>query len=324
MASNDGLIYAWILNGEGGGKPIGWDDIIHWQPSHGILWTHLEYSDENIQQWLMHESGLDHVTAEALLAEETRPRSVLIGNGLLLTLRSVNLNPGADPDDMVAIRLWSDGQRIITTRRRRLQTASKLKEQIELGKGPKTAGQFIEMLTDLLVEHMADVVEELNDEVDAMEELVLTMESRELRPKLAELRRRVIGLRRYLSPQREAMSRLVSEKVEWLDDMDKLRLRENADRTTRHIEDLDLIREKSMVIHEELMSRLSEKMNHTMYVLSIVAAVFLPLGFLTGLLGINVGGIPGSEYNGAFLVFCLILVAIVIIQIWIFKRNKWL
>jgi zinc transporter len=61
-----------------------------------------------------------------------------------------------------------------------------------------------------------------------------------------------------------------------------------------------------------------------MYVLSVVAAIFLPLGFFTGLLGINVGGIPGAENPTAFLMFILLLIVLVIIQIAVFKWQKWL
>jgi zinc transporter len=258
------------------------------------------------------------------LSEETRPRSMISGTGLLLTLRGINANPEADPEDMVAVRLWSDGTRIITTRRRRLLAASELSDTLVKGNGPCNAGEFVESLTDRMVERMADVVDRISDEVDELEEKVLTMESYELRPIIAELRRNAIGLRRYLAPQREAVSRLFSEKVEWLSDMDRLRLRESADRTTRFVEDLDMTRERAVVVQEELLGRLSEKMDRTMYVLSIVAAIFLPLGFLTGLLGINVGGIPGAEYTGSFLIFCLALSILVIFQIWFFKYKKWM
>ncbi|MBO6550915.1 MAG: hypothetical protein JJ964_15025, partial [Rhizobiales bacterium] len=73
----------------------------------------------------------------------------------------------------------------------------------------------------------------------------------------------------------------------------------------------------------ELAFMISDKLNKNMYLLSIIAAVFLPLGFLTGLLGINVGGIPGAENKDAFLVFCFILCVIVSAQIWFFKKFKW-
>ena len=324
MTDNAGLLYGYLLNGKGGGVSLDWDKVKQWKQEQGVLWLHLEYSNPFVQQWVLHESGLDEVSADALLAEETRPRSMLTANGLLLTLRGINPNPEAGPEDMVAVRMWSDGKRIITTRRRRLAAASDLSKTIEKGVGPCNASEFVESLTDKMVQRMADIIDGISDEVDELEELVLTMESYELRPKIAELRRHAIGLRRYLAPQREAVSRLFSEKLEWLSEIDRSRLRESADRTTRYIEDLDMARERAMVVQEELSSRLSEKMDRTMYVLSIVAAIFLPLGFLTGLLGVNVGGIPGTEYKGSFAIFNLLLVFIVIFQIWLFKVKKWM
>ena len=60
-----------------------------------------------------------------------------------------------------------------------------------------------------------------------------------------------------------------------------------------------------------------------MYVLSIVAAMFLPLGFLTGLVGINLGGIPGSESPLGFLVFSLLMIMILALQLWYFSRKHW-
>ena len=324
MTNDTGLLYAYVLNGKGGGTSQDWEKIKQWKPEQGVLWMHLEYSNLDVQEWILKQSGLDEVTAEALMAEETRPRSMLGAYGLLLTLRGINPNPDAEPEDMVAVRLWSDGKRIITTRRRRLKSASELSQAIEQGIGPCNASEFVEILTDRMVEGMVQVIDDLSDDVDELEEQVLTMESYELRPKIAELRRHAIGLRRYLAPQREAVARLFNEKLEWLSEMDRMRLRESADRTTRFVEDLDLARERAVVVQEELSSRLSEKMDRTMYVLSIVAAIFLPLGFLTGLLGINVGGIPGAEYSGSFLLFCFTLILIVALQIWFFKRKKWM
>jgi zinc transporter len=247
-----------------------------------------------------------------------------MGNGLLLTLRGINPNPGTDPEDMVAVRLWSDGRRIITTRRRRLSAAAEISVELDNGRGPRDASEFVESLTDKMVQRMSDVIDDIGDEVDDLEEKVLTMESHELRPIIAEMRRNAIGLRRYLAPQREAVSRLYSEKLDWLSEMDRSRLRESADRTTRYIEDLDMARERAVVVQEELSSRLSEKMDRTMYILSIVAAIFLPLGFLTGLLGVNIGGIPGAEDQNSFLIFNLLLVCIVMLQLWLFRFKKWM
>lgn len=145
-----------------------------------------------------------------------------------------------------------------------------------------------------------------------------------LREKLGSLRREIVRLRRYLAPQRDAVNRLQNERVAWLDEISRVYLREIADRTTRYVEDLDSARDRAAVTQEELNSRLSERMNKTMYVLSLVAGVFLPLGLLTGLLGINVAGIPGTEDPSAFVVVCAILLFLGILQVAVFKRMKWL
>jgi zinc transporter len=324
MIGENGLLSCYLLDGKGGGKVLDWPAAEAWKPEDGALWMHLEYSEPSVKEWIVQKSGLSAVSGEALLSEETRPRSVLTSTGLLLTLRGINSNPDADPEDMVALRLWSDGTRIITTRRRRLFAAREVADALEQGIGPRTAGELVESMTDRIIGRMSVVIDEINEKVDSLEEEVLTHEAYELRPKLSELRRSAIGLRRYLAPQREAVMRLYTDRIDWLSDTDRSRLRESADRTTRLVEELDLIRERAIVVQEDLTSRLSEKMDKTMYVLSIVAAIFLPLGFLTGLLGINIGGIPGSEYGDAFFVFCAMLIGVVGFQIWLFKYKKWM
>jgi zinc transporter len=324
MVDNDGLIAAYILDGKGGGQRIGWKEIRQWTPTDGLLWVHLNFTAPEARRWIKEESQLDDVVGDALLAEESRPRVTAFDDGLLIALRGVNLNPGAEPEDMVSLRMWAEKNRIVTTRRRKLLSVADLSSSIEKGKGPKTSGEFLEDVADRLMSRMGGVIDDLEDKVAELEEAVLTKESHELRPLLASIRRDAIYLRRYMAPQREAIARLQSEKISWLTDEDRVRLRETYDRLTRYIEDLDAARERAAVTQEELVSRLSEQMDNRMYVLSIVAAIFLPLGFLTGLLGINVGGIPGAEYKAAFAIFCILLVGLIIIQLVIFRRKKWM
>ena len=323
MEEAPGLIAAYILDGKGKGTKIGWKEIRNWAPKQGTLWVHLDYTSPEAQKWITQEAELEEVLSGALLKAETRPRSVLYDDSLLLTLRGVNLHPQSNPEDMVAIRLWIEKNRIISTRKRRLLSEDDLRSALEKGHGPKTPGEFLVYLTERLVERMSDVIDQINDDVDNLQDQVLTMESHQLRPIIAGYRRQTIGLRRYLGPQREALSKLYNERVQWLEDIDRIHLRETSDRMMRYIEDLDSSRERASVTQEELMSRLSENMEKRMYVLSIVSTVFLPLSFFTGLLGINVGGIPGAENKTAFLIVCLILSGFAAIQFLIFKIKKW-
>lgn len=323
MDSN-GLIYAYLMDGDGGATELPWEEVDNWKPEQGPLWLHLDYSSAEAAKWISGKSGLDEVFVSALLTEESRPRTSVIGAGALVALRGVNLSPGSDPEDMVAIRLWIDDKRIISTRKRRLLSESDIAKSFEEKQGPKTTGEFLVDLSGRLISRMEGTIEDIEDRVDHLEEEVIASESHALRSKLSEIRREAIMLRRYLAPQREAMMKLQTENIPWLSDSDRLHLRETTDRLIRYTEDLDSVRDRAAVTQEELVNRLSEQMNTRMYVLSLVAAVFLPLGFLTGLLGINVGGIPGAENKSAFVIFILMLAVVVVGQIVIFKKKNWL
>lgn len=322
--NHEGLLHARLLNGSGGAKKLTWSEINGHHPEGTILWLHFDYTHPRVREWITKKSNLNKLVAKALLTEENRPRATVFQDGLLLALRGVNHNPGSNPEDMVAIRMWIDPSRIISTRRRDLLSVDDLVAELDKGTGPSTSGEFLVDMADSLTVRMAQVVEEIDETADQLEEQVMDAKSHDLRVALAALRRQTITLRRYLSPQREAMAHLQVEKVSWITDSDRIRLREVSDRLIRHIEDLDAARERAAVTHEELISRLSDQLNMRLYLLSLVAAIFLPLSFLTGLFGINVGGIPGSEYPFAFAIFTGSLSIIAFSLIIIFRKKKWI
>ena len=321
--TNDGLVAAYLLDGHGGGRRLGWDEIARWQPADGLLWVHLDRAAETGRQWLREASGLDDLVVQALLAEETRPRCAPVDDGVMLFLRGVNLNPGSDPEDMVSIRLHVNERRIVSVRLRRLLSVNDLCAALEQGQGPHDAADFVADLAERLTDRMAGVIGDIDDTVDRIQSQTLETDGRRLRGELTRLRAEIIALRRYLAPQRDAMARLAQVNLPWLQPAHLLHLREQADRVTRYVEDLDAARERAAVTQEELANRLSEQMNARMYVLSIVAGIFLPLGFLTGLFGINVGGIPLADSPSGFVEVVLILGAITAFEILLFRWRRW-
>ena len=106
---------------------------------------------------------------------------------------------------------------------------------------------------------MGRVIAELDDQVDDLEDKVVEAQSNELRNDLGAVRRKAIALRRFIGPNREAIQRLASDPVEWMDDADRLRLREVTDKITRYVEELDAARERAAVVQDELASRLAER-----------------------------------------------------------------
>jgi len=178
-------------------------------------------------------------------------------------------------------------------------------------------------LTHALFSRIEPVLLKLDDETDAIEEKILENADRNLREDIITVRKQAIMFRRYMAPQRDAISQLRMAGFTWLSETHARHLQESYNQMTRYVEDLDAIRERSQIVKDELANILADKLNKNMYVLSVIAAIFLPLGFLTGLLGINLGGMPGAENPDAFWVFSGLLVAVVSLQIWIFKKLDW-
>ncbi|MEE2524862.1 zinc transporter ZntB [Hyphobacterium sp. HN65] len=312
-------IYAFDILADGTGRHVTNGDVAP-AADAAYRWTHFDLHSEGMLDWLSAE--IDPVVALSLTRQDTRPSVHDHENGLVIVLRGVNLNPESDPEDMVSIRIWVQKDRIISTRMRRLMAIVAMRERIESGKAPASPADFIATLAAGLTERMFPVVTELSDHIDDLEEQSISRASG-LRTELADIRRSTIALRRYISPQRDALARLATDPGDWLGRKAQLRLREIADQVTRLVEELDSIRDRCGILNDQLADRRAEEMNTNMMVLSVVAAIFLPLGFLTGLLGINVGGMPGADNPIAFYIVCGLCAAIGGGLTWYFRKKGW-
>lgn len=331
---DDGLVFALALDGRGGARQLDWPAVATWtaertaQPGNaasgiaasGPLWIHLDRMAQGAHDWLHRDSGLHPVAVAALLEEETRPRCVTIGGGRLLILRGVNLNPGAAIDEMISVRLWTDGKRIVSVRRYVMYALRDVMELLRDGRGPTGCDGVAVQVAAQLGLRMAPALQDLGEGVDALEEQVIeTREDLDLRRRLGEMRRQAIAYKRYLAPQREALSSYAAIAGGDLDEDLLLRLRESQDRFQRYVEELDEVREHAAVVQDELANLRGERLNRNMYVLTVVAAIMLPLGFVTGLLGINVGGIPGAADDTGFFWVLGLMAILVIAQIAAFR-----
>ncbi len=318
------FLFAWQLDGQGGGRLIENPESVAKTDDVGISWVHLNILEDAAVDWINDRSGLEPVFAAQLCAGETRPRAVTNERGMLLLLRGINMNPGAQPDDMVTVRVWLEHNRIITTVRRNLLAISDVYEAIGQGNGPRTSGEFLIMLAERLAERISDAVDNIETTLDGLEETLATDLNRAPLAGFSALRRQAAAIRRYVAPQRDALERLYRDQGPVLTSHEHRLLREEADRMTRALEDIELVRERATVLQEEYMTRLAHEQNARVYVLSVVAVIFLPLSFLTGLLGMNVAGLPGTENPAGFTISALLMVVVGISLVVFFRWKRWI
>ncbi|WP_045860845.1 zinc transporter ZntB [Teredinibacter purpureus] len=316
------LIFAKELDGNGGA--IEHTDLEKISQSNHPLWFHFDANHPDSESTVHHTfPDIDEYSVRAIFDQDARPRMLELENGVLIILRGINHNEGGQAEDMVAVRLWITETRIISLRYRKSKAVMEVADSFNQKHGPKTIGDTFAAISSRLFNYIENGIDKLDEKIGLLESRILDKPDRQLRHDISEIRKSAILLRRYIAPQKEAINQLRYAEVVWLTGKNLRRLQEAQDILMRGIEELDAIRERSQVVKDELVNALSDQLNRNLYVLSVITAVFLPLGFLTGLFGINIGGMPGVDNNIAFSYFVASLVTVVIIQVILFKFFKW-
>jgi zinc transporter len=284
-------------------------------------WCHFDLSDPDLPGFLA--GRVPDIPAAALTAPETRPRCDAYDEGLILNLRGVNLNADGPVDQMVSVRMWVTRSMVVTVRMRKVFALNAMREEAEAGRAPSTPIGFVAVLTTALMTRVRDTVFALGTRVDQMEDGVIE-DALPLPADLVEDRRMAIRLRRYLGPQRDALLGLVDTHTVMMSKGQRARLREQTNMAKLAVEELDGLISRMTAVQDHNAAHTAKFQARNGYVLSLVAAVFLPLGFITGLFGVNVGGMPGVESNWAFALLCLAMVALMVGVVWVLRRMRWL
>jgi zinc transporter len=321
-------IKAFLLDRKGGGSSITLTQAKEAISQKKLVWIHFDYRNPHDKKWVKSLGICQHpIVMDSLFAQESRPRAITLHDeGLLLTLRNINFNPGKKPEDMISTRFWLTESLILSTNHRKVIVIDALENMLKKGDGPISTSDFLKHMILQMTEDVTDVVCGLDDELDLLEEKFKKVSncSKMMRGQVSELRRRIIMIKRYLLPQREAFVLLETEQLPWVNAHDTIHLREIADSTVRSLEDLDAAKDRALVLYEECITQIQEQLNSKIYLLSVVAMIFMPLTFITGLLGINVGGIPGATARYAFAFVCGILLLIGCLQLIYFRIRKWI
>lgn len=288
-------------------------------PEDAPTWVHFNADTPGLNEWLL-ELGVADTVIDALLADDTRPRCSRMAGGIQLTLRGINLNPESSPEDMVSLRLWLNGTHCISVQKRPLQTLQQLSHQLETGQGPQDIDELVAAIIEGLVDRIGLCCHDLEDRLDHLEDQALAG-TLSIDDALTHLRQQLIPLQRFLEPQRITIQRLLIEPIFSADT--RIQIEESLNLLTRYVEDLNAMQERAQVLQERQLSLQNEQLNRRMYLLGVITALFLPLSFLTGLFGINLGGMPGAETSTGFWWFSIALVVIGALVAWRLKESRW-
>jgi len=290
------------------------------------VWLHMCIRHPETAQYLVGDEGLDPLAVDAMLREDTRSRILPRPSGVMVLLKAMHQRDGHRPEDMISLRIWIDEMRVITTREADIDAVRELRERLRAGRGPHTTTEF---LSDLIDAHLAETAVE----VERLEDVAGTIDTHELAGgdggdatcgRLADLSLTIAGLQRHLAPQRAVFEGLGHLTCPFVTDQDRARWHEAQDQLLRLLESLQALQERLVIVTDQAQRIQDRRTANVGLVLSMAAAAFLPMTFVTGLLGMNVASIPLADRPWTFTAVTFGCAVFAVVALLWMRRRNWL
>jgi magnesium transporter len=184
-------------------------------------------------------------------------------------------------------------------------------------------------LLDDIVDQAFPLLEQYGERIETLEDELLDHPSQKTLARIHQLRRELLLMRRMLWPQREVLGQLFREECACIEQDTRLYLRDCYDHTVQILDLLESYREMAASMLEVYLSSISNRLNETMRVLTIIATVFIPLTFIVGVYGMNFGdsnnpwAMPELRWTYGYPLTWLLMIAVAVGMIYLFKRNRW-
>jgi len=300
-------LIAALVAGDGPVRPLSDQEAAAYS-GPGFVWVHVEGQDDLAAAVRRSDGAIPDIAASALVATETRPRCDAVDHGAILNLRGLGDCPPGDADRLVSIRMWVRDTRVVSVSRHNMPATATVRAKMEAGL-IHDSGDLVAAYAWAISTQLDPEVSALGDTLDDVESDLESAHLYRLRRAITAVRSEAISFRRFVAPDRDALHTLPGLGFEWLAEEDRLHIVEAADRFARMAEELEAVRERAALLHEQITDLRAEQIDHRALYISIVAFIFLPLTFITGLLGMNVEGIPYAHSAWSFwgvAIFCVV------------------
>jgi zinc transporter len=318
-----GLICGFTLQPSGSAVPLHWDPKINTSSVfEKPVWLHFNLADIRASNWIGACSTLPLDARELLLDHDAHVRHEVVGQGLALVIGDLHHDFNGDPEDFGTLRVYIDKHIVITGRRHPLKTVDHLRRAMTAGLEVSNSNNLFAKLIEELAETFARVVKQLGDVVDEAEDEILAGRVHDQGTELGRVRRLIARLRRHVNGGRHALAQGLAMAQRWAGNSDISEVRQAVERLDGIAQDLELVQERARLLQEEIAGRLGEATNRNLYLLSVMTTVLLPINLITGIFGMNTGGLPWAQDSAGFWRAMVCMFIGVVISLGILHRRQ--
>ena len=292
------------------------------QPDGGYLWLHLNLAHAGALPWLRRNAALAESFDEAQQQGSRSSRIERVGEHLFAVLNDVTFDFAFDVGDVSTLWMQVSEHLVLSVRRAPLRSVDRLRMAIKRGDRPRSSVALLDHLLRDQADELQRIVRQATERVDDIEDALLAGRHAGHGSEVAALRRLMVRLQRLLAPEPSALLRMLSNPPEWVAERDKQQLQQASEEFALVLRDIQALQERIRAVQDETSARVAQENNQTLYVLTMVTVLALPINLISGLFGMNVGGLPLLAHpHGFWVVVGLIVLLTGLVTLLLLKAT---
>ena len=305
-SDKNGLVWGDLFTSGNPPKPVECEAALQWLAtpvgagSADFVWLHLSLSNAASERWMRQSLQLADAFYDSLRESVGSTRLELEGDALVAVIHDVLFNTSFDSANISTVTLCMEPRLVVSARLRPLRSVDRLRAAVRAGQTLRSSAELLAQLLRDQAAVLVDIVRQSTARVDAVEDTLLANRVSVSRAELSALRRSLVRLQRLLAPEPAALFRLLSRPPPWLTAEDLRDLQQSAEEFSAAVVDSGALVERLKLLQEELAALVSEQTSRTLFVLTLVTVLALPINLVAGLFGMNVGGIPFAAHRQGF------------------------
>jgi magnesium transporter len=315
-------------------KEVSAEECFRFKDKPSVTWINIEgvHQIDIIEKIGLH-FGLHPLSLEDIVNTDQRPKMEDFEDYIFIVLKMLSHNEKDDEIKAEQISLVLGKNFVLSFQETKGDVFNFVRERIRNSKGRirKVGADYLTYsLLDAVIDNYFIILEKIGEMVEEMEDKLITNPIPETLQAIHDMKRELIFLRRSVWPLREVISWLQRGESKLIHKSTQIYVRDMYDHTIQVIDTIETFRDMISGMLDIYMSSVSNKMNEVMKILTIFAAIFIPLTFVAGIYGMNFDphtspyNMPELEWQYGYPMVCVVMISIAVVMLYYFRRKKWL
>nr|WP_299169519.1 magnesium/cobalt transporter CorA [uncultured Allomuricauda sp.] len=295
-------------------------DKVDWYDVRGL-------HDTELVKFFGNNFDIHPLVLEGVVDTYQRPKFEEYDKGNFITLRALSFDKNRVEIIKEHVSIYFNEGFIITFQETESDLFEAVRKRITSSSGrirQRGADYLAYALVDALVDYYYVVLEEIEEVIEGLEEKMLVELDIKDKTKIHQLKKELLIVRKSVAPLREAIARFSKTDSNVVRDNTQIFIRDLYEHTVQIMDTIDSSRDILNGLQDLFISELSFKMNKVMQLLTLISVIFIPLTFLAGIYGMNFDNIPELHHKHGYHILLGVMLIIVVVLMFIFRRKKWL